>query len=114
MPTFAFTFSPGTATQSGGTVSSAVPLEGTAEGFGPVFGTIHFHNVGKPSGTYELVLVSFPDSGEQVTSLGTGEWTLVAPGQWTTVGSYELSTGETGKGEGVFSLADRTWSGTFG
>jgi hypothetical protein len=100
-------------TQSGGTVSVAIPMEGTAEGFGPVFGTLHSHNVGKPSGTFEFIAVSFPDSGEQVTCLGTGEWTQVAPGQWTTVGPAELSTGQTIKGEGVFSLTERTWSGTF-
>ena len=113
MPTFAFTWSNGSMTQSEGTVSVAIPLEGTVEGFGPVFGTLHTHNMGKPSGTFEFIAVSFPDSGEQVTALGTGEWTQVEPGRWTTVGSTDLSTGQTTKGEGDFSLTERTWSGTF-
>jgi len=73
MPTFTYTCSTGSMTQSGGTVSVAIPLEGTAEGFGSVFGTLHSHNVGKPSGTYDSI-----------------------------------------KGEGVLSLTERTWSGTFG
>jgi hypothetical protein len=114
MPTFAYTFSPGTLTQSDGILSTAVPLEGTVEGFGPVWGTFHSHNVGKPSGTYEFIGVSFPDSGESVTGVGSGEWTQVAPGRWTTVGSSELSTGQTIKAEGVISLTERTWTGTFG
>lgn len=57
--------------------------------------------------------MSFPDTGEQVIGVGTGEWTQVAPDRWTTVGPTELSTGQTVKGEGVFSITDRTWSGTF-
>jgi hypothetical protein len=96
MPTFAYTWSTGTLTQSDGTVSAAIPLEGTVEGFGTVFGTLHSHNVGKPSGTWEFIGVSFPESGEQVTGLGS-----------------DLSTGQTVKSEGVFSLTERTWSGTF-
>jgi hypothetical protein len=113
MPTFEYTWSNGTMTESGGTVSAALPLEGPTEGFGTVYGTLHTHNVGKPSGTYEFIGVSFQDSGDNVTGLGTGEWTQVAPGRWNTVGSTELSTGQTVKAEGVFSLIERTWSGTF-
>jgi hypothetical protein len=115
MPTFAYTFSTGTLTQeSDGTLSIATPYEGTTEGLGTSLGTWRSNNVGKPSGTYELTAVVFPDSGEPVTGVGSGEWTQVAPGQWTTVGSAELSTGETVKAEGVISLADHTWTGTFG
>jgi hypothetical protein len=113
MPTFAYTWTNGTMTQSDGILSAALPFEGPTEGFGNVYGTLHTHNVGKPSGTYEFIGVSFQDSGEHVTGIGTGEWTQVAPGQWSTVGSTELSTGQTVKGEGVFSLTERTWSGTF-
>src|SRR5437879_3739756 len=112
MPTFEHTFSPGTLTQeSDGTLSITTPYEGTAEGIGTVLGTWRSRPVGKPSGTYEAIVVSFPDSGEQVTAVGSGEWTQVAPGRWTTVGSGKLSTGEeTVKVEGVISLADRTWT----
>lgn len=113
MPTFSFTWSNGPMTQSGGKVSVAIPLEGTAEGFGAVFGTLHAHGVGTPAGTYDFIGVSYPESGEQVIGIGTGEWTQVAPDRWTTVGPTTLSTGETVKGEGVFSLTERTWSGTF-
>jgi hypothetical protein len=113
MPTFDYTWSTGSMTESGGTISAAIPFEGTVEGFGTVFGTLHTHNMGKPSGTFDHIAVSFPDSGEQVTAVGTGEWTQVAPDRWTTVASIDLSTGQTVKGEGVFSLTERTWSGTF-
>jgi hypothetical protein len=115
MPTFAHTWSPGTLTQeSDGTLSVATAYEGTAEGLGTVLGTFRSRPVGKTSGTYEDIGVAFPESGEPVNGVGTGEWTQVAPGQWTTVGSCELSTGETIKTEGVISLAEHTWSGTFG
>jgi hypothetical protein len=113
MSTFSYTWSTGTMTESDGIVSVAIPLEGTVEGFGPVFGTLHSHNIGKPTGTFDFIAVSFPESGDQVTAVGTGEWTQVAPDRWTTVGSTDLSTGQTVKGEGIFSLTERSWSGTF-
>ena len=113
MPTFSFSWSNGPMSYSDGTVTAAIPLEGTAEGFGVVFGTLYAHGVGTPTGTYEFVGVSFPASGEQVIGHGTGSWTQVAPDRWTTTGPTELSTGQTVKGDGVFSLTERTWSGTF-
>ena len=114
MPSYEFSWNTITFSESGGQLTATINLEGTAEGFGTVMGTLSAHGAGTPSGTYDLLCVSFPESGEQVIARGTGEWTQAAGDRWTSTGSADLSTGDSVKAEGVFLLQERTWSGTFG
>jgi hypothetical protein len=114
MASFAFNWNTITFSESGGVLTATINLEGTAEGFGTVLGTLSAHGAGTPSGTYDLLAVSFPESGEQVIARGSGEWTQAAGDRWTSSGTADLSTGENVKAEGEFLLGERTWSGTFG
>jgi hypothetical protein len=113
LPTYSFNWNTITFTESQGTITATINLEGTAEGFGVVFGTLTAHGAGTPSGTYELLCMNFPESGEQVVARGNGEWTKVGQARWTSQGSADLSTGDTVKADGVFDLEARTWSGNF-
>ena len=113
MPNFSFTWNTITFSESDGQVDAIINLEGTADGFGFVMSTLVAHGAGTPSGTYDFLGVSFPEEGEQVIGRGTGEWRQVAPDRWESNGPTTLSTGDTIKGEAVFDLPNRTWSGTF-
>ena len=114
MASYAFSWNTITFSESGGELTATINLEGTAEGFGTVMGTLSAHGAGTPSGTYDLLCVSFPESGEQVIARGTGEWRQEAGDRWISNGSAELSNGDTIKADGVFLLQERTWSGNFG
>jgi hypothetical protein len=113
MPNFSFNWNTITFSESGGDVIATINIEGTADGFGTVLGTLRCVGAGTPSGTYEMLAVSFPEIGEQVIGRGIGEWRQVAPGRWESTQTTSLSTGDTVKGEGIFDLPNRTWSGTF-
>ena len=114
MPSFSFTWNTITFSEEGGDVIATINIEGTAEGFGTVLGTLKCYGAGTPSGTYEFLGVSFPEQGEQVIGRGQGEWQQVGPTRWESSQTTHLSTGDTVKGEGVFDLPNRTWAGTFG
>lgn len=113
MASYSFTWNTITFSESGGVVSGALNMEGTAEGLGTIMLTLVAHNVGTPSGTLELVAVSYPEAGEQVTMTGSGDWIQVAPDRWTSTQTALVSTGDSLKGEGEFNLGARTWAGTF-
>lgn len=113
MANFSFKSNTISFSESDDQVDATITLEGTADGFGTVLATLVAHGAGTPSGTYTFLGVSFPEEGEQVIGRGTGEWRQVAPDRWESNGPTSLSTGDTVKGEGVFDLPNRTWSGTF-
>jgi hypothetical protein len=113
MPNFSFNWNTITFSESGDDVIATINIEGTADGFGVVLGTLTVQGAGTPSGTYQMLAVSFPEEGEQVIGRGTGEWQQVAPHLWESQQTTQLSTGDTVKGEGVFDLPNRTWSGSF-
>ena len=113
MASYSFKWSTITYTESNGVITATVPLEGEAEGFGFVMGTLHAHGAGTSSGTYDIIAINFPDTGEQVIARGSGEWQKVGQGEWQSRGSADLSIGQTIKADGVFDLAARTWSGNF-
>ena len=52
-------------------------------------------------------------SGLQLTATSSGEWHKVAWDRWTTTMTGTISNGRSFKGEGVFDISARTWSGTF-
>ena len=114
MASYSFNWNTITFTEgSDGVITATIPLEGTAEGFGVVFGTMQARGAGTTMGTYELVAMNFPESGDQVIARGSGEWQKVGQDKWTSQGTSDLSTGETIKADGVFDLVARTWSGNF-
>jgi hypothetical protein len=114
MASYSFTWNTLRYTDSDGVVSVAADLEGTAEGFGTVLGTITFRPAGYTSGTFDFVMVSYPETGDSVIARGSGEHSLDAPGRWSTSGTSTLSNGDNYKHEGNLDLANRSWSGTFG
>jgi hypothetical protein len=114
MAEFSFNVVTMTLTETDGVVTNLINVEGTAEGFGAVVGTVTVASrAGETSGTYRLVLENFPETGDGVTALGDGEWSKVAWDRFSTAGPTTLSNGETIKGDGVFDFSARTWSGTF-
>lgn len=65
--------------EANGVVTNLINVEGTADGFGAVVGTITAASrAGDSSGTYSVVLANFPQTGDGVTSTGDGEWSKIA------------------------------------
>ncbi len=113
MAEFSFNVLTLTLSEADGVVTNTINLEGQVDGFGSVVGTVTAAPVAQLSGTYSFVLANFPETGDQVTSLGEGEWTKIAWDRWSTTGTSTVSSGEAFKHEGTFDLTARTWSGTF-
>lgn len=114
MAEFAFNVVTTTLSESEGVITTKFNIEGTADGFGAVVGTITVESrAGDTSGEYGFVLINFPQTGDGVSSVGEGEWSKIAWDRFSTVGSSTVSSGEAFKHEGAFDFSARTWSGTF-
>lgn len=114
MAEFSFNVVTMTLSEADGVMTNLINVEGTAEGFGAVVGTITVAtHAGDTSGTYTFVLGNFPQTGDSVHSIGSGEWSKLAWDRFSTAGASSLSSGETFKHEGFFDFSARTWSGTF-
>jgi hypothetical protein len=100
------TYSPGPA----GGVLSQVNWEGTATGFGTVFGTATFGG-GPKGGSYSLCTEAFMDNGDIMTGIGQGTFETVGKHRWRTEGFMQLSDGRRVAGEGEIDLAARSWKG---
>jgi len=100
------TYSPGPA----GGVLSQVNWEGTATGFGTVFGTATFGG-GPKGGSYSLCTEAFMDNGDIMTGIGQGTFETVGKHRWRTEGFMQLSDGRRIAGEGEIDLAARSWKG---
>ena len=100
------TYSPGPA----GGVLSQVNWEGTATGFGAVFGTATFGG-GPKGGSYSLCTEAFMDNGDIMTGIGQGTFETVGKHRWRTEGFMQLSDGRRIAGEGEIDLAARSWKG---
>jgi hypothetical protein len=100
------TYSPGPA----GGVLSQVNWEGTATGFGTVFGTATFAG-GPKGGTYSLCSEAFMDNGDIMTGIGQGTFETVGKHRWRTEGFMQLSDGRRIAGEGEIDLSARSWKG---
>ena len=101
------TYSPGPA----GGVLSQVNWEGTATGFGTVFGTATYSG-GPKGGTYTWCAEAFMDDGDVLTGFGPGTFETSGKHRWRTKGFMQLSDGRRGAGEGEIDLAARSWKGT--
>ena len=93
--------------------------EGTATGFGAVFGTLRatmaLTDANAASGPCTFVGGAAPDNGSLVLGIGEGTWERPAgEHKWTITLAMRLSNGDQIKGQGVSDLATRTWTGTFG
>jgi hypothetical protein len=102
------TYSPGPA----GGVLNQVNWEGTATGFGAVFGTTTFAGSGK-GGTYSWCAEAFLDDGGVVTAAGPFTYESVGKHRWSTKGYVEISDGRRFAVEGEVDLSSRSWKGTF-
>jgi hypothetical protein len=100
------TYSPGPA----GGVLSQVNWEGTATGFGTVFGTATFGG-GPKGGSYSLCTEAFMDNGDIMTGIGQGTFETVGKHRWRTEGFMQLSDGRRIAGDGEIDLAARSWKG---
>ena len=100
------TYSPGPA----GGVLSQVNWEGTATGFGAVFGTATFGG-GPKGGSYSLCTEAFMDNGDIMTGIGQGTFETVGKHRWRTEGFMQLSDGRRIAGDGEIDLAARSWKG---
>ena len=100
------TYSPGPA----GSVLSQVNWEGTATGFGAVFGTATY--VGGPKGgTFSYCAEAFLDDGHAVTGIGQGTFESNGKHRWRTHGFIQISDGRRIATEGEMDLASRSWKG---
>jgi hypothetical protein len=100
------TYSPGPA----GGVLSQVNWEGTATGFGAVFGTATYAG-GPKGGSYSWCAAAYLDNGDAQTGVGPGTYESVGKHRWRTEGYIQLSDGRRVAGEGEMDLASRTWKG---
>ena len=100
------TYSPGPA----GGVLNQVNWEGTATGFGAVFGTATFAG-GAKGGSYKWCGEAFMDDGSVLTGNGPGTVESVGKHRWSTKGYMDLSDGRRIATEGEIDLASRSWKG---
>ena len=101
------TLTPGPA----GSVLNQVNWEGTATGFGTLFGTSVFVG-GTRGGTLSWCSQSFLDNGEGLDAVGHGTYESVGKNRWSTKTLLQISDGRRIAGEGELDLASRSWKGT--
>jgi len=100
------TFSPG----PGGSVLNQVNWEGTATGFGAVFGTATY--VGGPkNGTYSWCGTAYLDNGDAISAIGQGTYDSNGKHRWRTQGFVQISDGRIVASEAEIDLATRSWAG---
>lgn len=102
------TLTPGAA----GSVIVSINFEGSAIGFGPVFGTMNAVSAGQKSGTWDWCGAIFPSEGDGIIGRATGTFTSIGSNRWSTRGPMSISDGRTVVLDGIFDLATRTWNGS--
>jgi hypothetical protein len=100
------TYSPGPA----GSVLDQVNWEGTAKGFGVVFGTTTFVG-GSKNGTFSACWVAYLDNGEQLSGIGSGTYESSGKHHWHTRHVIHISDGSNIVNEGEIDFAARSWTG---
>jgi hypothetical protein len=87
-----------------------VNWEGTATGFGAVFGTATF--VGGPKGgTFSWCSIAYLDNGDALAATGQGTFESTGKHRWSTEGFLQISDGRRVASEGEIDLASRSWKG---
>ncbi len=93
-----------------GSVLVETNWEGTATGFGAVFGTGTY--VGGPkNGTFSLCSAAYLDNGDGLTGIGQGTYESTGKHRWRTESFVQISDGRRVRGEGEMDLASRSWKG---
>jgi hypothetical protein len=103
-----------TSTQTPGPAGSVliqVNWEGTATGFGTLFGTTTFVG-GQKGGTFSWVSTAYLDNGDGLNGLGRGTYESTGKHRWSTNAVTEISDGRRITAEGEIDLASRSWKGT--
>jgi hypothetical protein len=101
------TYSPG----PGGSVLTQVNWEGTATGFGAVFGTVTYVGAEK-GGTFSGCSAAYLDDGSSTTGMSQGTYESIGKHRWRTESFVQLNDGRRFRGEGEIDLAARSWKGT--
>ena len=91
--------------------------EGTATGFGAVFGTLtvdlSFDDVAATSGTCRWVAVAFLPDGGRDAGTAEGTWTQHAGrNAWSMILTGTSASGQKIRSEGEINLGNRSWTGT--
>ena len=91
--------------------------EGTATGFGAVFGTLtvdlSFDDVAATSGTCRWVAVAFLPDGGRDAGTAEGTWTQHAGrNAWSMNLTVTTASGQKIRSEGEIDLGNRSWTGT--
>jgi hypothetical protein len=94
-----------------GGVLNQVNWEGTATGFGAVFGTATYAG-GPKGGTYSWCAEAFLDNGNALTGGGPGTFESVGKHRWRKKGYTDISDSRRIVGEGEIDLVSRSWKGT--
>ena len=103
-----------TSTQSPGPAGSVliqVNWEGTATGFGTLFGTSTFVGGGK-GGTFSWCSVAYLDNGDVLNAVSQGTYESTGKHRWSTKNFVDISDGRRLSSEGEINLAARSWKGT--
>lgn len=94
-----------------GSILNEVNWEGTATGFGALFGTATFVG-GAKGGSFSWCSIAHLENGESNTSTGQGTYESNGKNQWSTKTIVEISDGRRLRSDGEINLAARTWKGT--
>lgn len=102
------TLTPGAA----GSVIVSINFEGSATGFGPVFGTMNAVSAGQKSGTWDWCGATFPSEGDGIIGRAAGTFSSIGTNRWSTRGPMSISDGRTVVLDGIVDLTTRTWNGS--
>ena len=94
-----------------GSVLLQVNWEGTATGFGTLFGTATYVG-GQRGGTFSWVSTAYLDNGDGLNGVGQGTYENSGKHRWNTKAITEISDGRRIAAEGEIDLASRSWKGT--
>ena len=99
-----------------GSIAAYANWEGTATGYGAVFGTLNvttpLAEAGATSGSCTWAGQGFPEDGTTLGALGEGTWKkLEGQHRWTVSMEIEVSNGDRIRSEGEIDLETRTYTG---
>jgi hypothetical protein len=92
--------------------STQVNVDGVAEGFGPVIGTLTFRGeAGATVGSITWRGEAFPENGAVLAGVGEGTWEALGRHQWRSRAVIRTSDGRTFGSDGLIDVPKRTYSG---